>query len=249
MWGQRHDTIAMVDEGDVHCMMIGAAAGKQPSLYQPRFACACGMSFLTTDTRAILWGTTKHRQRMYGYNVALIDLRWQDQTGTSPHLVNKHMDEYLMIKNIKQRQKIQRSPPDHCQADGDNANYGQTHFSMSWGLLTVISCWCRCVEEQRHIHRYQADSDLPAQWREGKINSALMERLPMSIKPSGSPVPDTGDQAMQSVMSQRSPGWIPSDSELEQILCFDTAIGESSVVRIRRVRGHAGGRPQQILHD
>ena len=44
---------ALVDTGDVHCLMIGAAGvGKTAHFLYPNieYACACGMSFLTTET-------------------------------------------------------------------------------------------------------------------------------------------------------------------------------------------------------
>ncbi len=46
---------ALVDTGDVHCLMIGAAGvGKTAHFLYPNieYACACGMSFLTTDTKS-----------------------------------------------------------------------------------------------------------------------------------------------------------------------------------------------------
>ena len=45
---------ALVDTGDVHCLMIGAAGvGKTAHFLYPNieYACACGMSFLTTETK------------------------------------------------------------------------------------------------------------------------------------------------------------------------------------------------------
>lgn len=48
---------ALVDTGDVHCLMIGAAGvGKTAHFLYPNieYACACGMSFLTTDTKGRL---------------------------------------------------------------------------------------------------------------------------------------------------------------------------------------------------
>lgn len=48
------DTTAMVDTGDVHAMMIGAAGvGKTAYWLYPciEYACASGMSFLSTDTK------------------------------------------------------------------------------------------------------------------------------------------------------------------------------------------------------
>ncbi len=61
-------TIGLVDTGDVHCMMIGAAGvGKTAYWLYPNieYACASGMSFMTTDTlngiayRSVINGTQK----------------------------------------------------------------------------------------------------------------------------------------------------------------------------------------------
>ena len=52
----RKQTIAMVDTGDVHAMMIGAAGvGKTAYWLYPNieYACASGMSFLSTDTKGV----------------------------------------------------------------------------------------------------------------------------------------------------------------------------------------------------
>lgn len=46
---------AIVDSGDVHALMIGAAGvGKTAKFLYPNleYCCACGMSFVTTDTKA-----------------------------------------------------------------------------------------------------------------------------------------------------------------------------------------------------
>lgn len=68
---------ALVDTGDVHCLMIGAAGvGKTAHFLYPNieYACACGMSFLTTDTKGDLYrnyaGIAK---KYYGYHTAVID--------------------------------------------------------------------------------------------------------------------------------------------------------------------------------
>lgn len=48
------ETVGLVDTGDVHCMMIGAAGvGKTAYWLYPNieYACACGMSWLCTDTK------------------------------------------------------------------------------------------------------------------------------------------------------------------------------------------------------
>ena len=65
-------TIALVDEGDVHTLLIGAAGvGKTAYFLYPNleFACASGMSFLNTDCKGDVarnYGTIA--KDYYGYN-------------------------------------------------------------------------------------------------------------------------------------------------------------------------------------
>lgn len=50
------ETVAMVDDADVHCMMVGAAGcGKTAYWLYPNleYACASGMSWLCTDTKGV----------------------------------------------------------------------------------------------------------------------------------------------------------------------------------------------------
>ena len=54
--GGKHSTTAMIDTGDVHVLMIGAAGvGKTAFWLYPciEYACASGMSFLSTDTKGV----------------------------------------------------------------------------------------------------------------------------------------------------------------------------------------------------
>ena len=62
---------ALVDTGDVHCLMIGAAGvGKTAHFLYPNieYACACGMSFLTTDTKGDLYRNYAGIAKKEGYN-------------------------------------------------------------------------------------------------------------------------------------------------------------------------------------
>ena len=70
---------ALVDDGDIHCLMIGAAGvGKTANFLYPNieYACASGMSWLCTDTKGDLFrnyaGIAKD---CYGYNISVLDLR------------------------------------------------------------------------------------------------------------------------------------------------------------------------------
>ena len=91
---------AMVDDDDVHTLMIGAAGcGKTAYWLYPNleYACAAGMSFLTTDTKGDLYRNYGNiAKQYYGYDVAIIDLRNPTKSDGNNllHLVNKYMDEY-----------------------------------------------------------------------------------------------------------------------------------------------------------
>lgn len=71
-------TVALVDDGDVHTLMIGAAGvGKTAYFLYPNIelACASGMSFVSTDTKGDVarnYGTIA--KKYYGYNVSVLDL-------------------------------------------------------------------------------------------------------------------------------------------------------------------------------
>ena len=54
--GRKGKVTALVDTGDVHCLMIGASGvGKTAFYLYPNleYACASGMSFLVTDTKGV----------------------------------------------------------------------------------------------------------------------------------------------------------------------------------------------------
>ena len=77
--GKKNELTALVDTDDVHCLMIGASGvGKTAFFLYPNleYACASGMSFLTTDTKGDLYRNYGAIARdHYGYHVAVIDLR------------------------------------------------------------------------------------------------------------------------------------------------------------------------------
>jgi len=238
-------TVAVVDEGDVHAMMIGAAGcGKTAFFLYPNieFACACGMSFLSTDTKGdVARNYGKIARDYYGYNVALIDLRNPTRSDGNNllHLVNKYMDIHLADPaNLAAKAKAEKyakiTAKTIVSADGDNANYGQNAFfyDAAEGLLTAsILLIAEFAEKnQRHIVSvFKLIQDLlaPSGVKGKNQFQLLMEKMPNEHKAkwfAGAAL-NTGDQAMQSVMStalSRLNSFL--DSELEQILCFDTAI-------------------------
>ncbi len=130
---------AMVDDDDVHTLMIGAAGcGKTAFWLYPNleYACAAGMSFLTTDTKGDLYRNYGNiAKQYYGYDVAIIDLRNPTKSDGNNllHLVNKYMDEYKAHpENIALKAKAEKYAKIIAKtlifSDGDAASYGQNAF-------------------------------------------------------------------------------------------------------------------------
>ena len=236
---------AMVDDDDVHTLMIGAAGcGKTAYWLYPNleYACAAGMSFLTTDTKGDLYRNYGNiAKEYYGYDVAIIDLRNPTKSDGNNllHLVNKYMDEYKKHpENIALKAKAEKYAKIIGKtlifSDGDSASYGQNAFfyDAAEGLITSVILLIAefAPPEQRHIVSvFKLIQDLlaPSGIKGKNQFQLLMEKLPPDHKTrwfAGSAL-NTSEQAMASIMStamSRLNAFL--DSELDQILCFDTAI-------------------------
>lgn len=237
---------ALVDTGDIHCLMIGAAGiGKTANFLYPNieYACACGMSFLTTDTKGDLYrnyaGIAK---KYYGYEVAVIDLRnpTRSDGDNMLHLVNTYMDQYLADNNnLSAKAKAEKYAKITAKTiissgGGDAAGYGQNAFfyDAAEGILTAVILIIAeyCPKEKRHIvsvFKLIQDLMAPSKVKGKNQFQLLMAKLPDTHKAkwfAGAAL-NTAEQSMQSVLStalSRLNTFL--DSELEQILCFDTAI-------------------------
>ncbi len=99
----------MIDTGDVHALMIGAAGvGKTAYWLYPciEYACASGMSWLSTDTKGDIMRNYGQIAKDYGYHVSVIDLRNPTmQTSLLLWAANKAVSDlssfYRTIKQIK----------------------------------------------------------------------------------------------------------------------------------------------------
>ena len=143
-------TVTLVDEGDVHTLLIGAAGvGKTAFFLYPNleFACASGMSFLQTDTKGdVFRNYGMIAKKYYGYNVSVLDLRNPTRSDENNilHLVNKYMDIYLSDKrNLSAKAKAEKyakiTAKTHCNALStiSPANTVQTLFST----MRRRVCW------------------------------------------------------------------------------------------------------------
>ena len=242
---QKNKVTAYIDESDVHMLMIGAAGvGKTANFLYPNleYACAAGMSFLTTDTKGDLFRTYGSiAEQYYGYHIAVIDLRnpTRSHGNNLLHLVNKYMDLYQAEpENLAYKAKSEKYAKIIAKtvinSMGGDTDYGQNAFfyDAAEGLLTasILLIAELCPPEKRHIISvFKIVQDLigPSGIKGKSQFQVLIEKLPAEHKArwlAGAAL-YTSDQAMASVLStvlSRLNAFL--DSELEQILCFDTAI-------------------------
>lgn len=238
-------TTALVDTGDVHEVMVGAAGiGKTAYwLYSCiEYACATGMSFLSTDTKGDVvrnYGTIA--EKYYGYNVSVIDLRNPTRSNGNNllHLVNKYIDLYKenpdkLVYKSKSEKYAKIIAKTIILSGMDAGSFGQNayFYDAAEGLLTatilLVSEFCK--PEERHIVSvFKIIQELLAPSNKKGKNQfqQLMELLPDTHKAkwfAGAAL-NTAEQSMASVMStalSRLNSFL--DSELEQILCFESDI-------------------------
>ena len=239
-----NETLALVDSGDVHCMMIGAAGvGKTAFWLYPNieYACATGMSFMTTDTKGdIMRNYGSIAEKYYGYRISVIDLRnpMRSHGNNLLHLVNKYMDLYAGTNEVQYKAKAEKYAKIISKtiilSGMEGGNFGQNayFYDAAEGLLTasilLVSEFCKPAE--RHIVSvFKIIQELlaPGKGRNRNQFQQLMEKLPADHKAkwfAGAAL-NTAEQSMSSVMStalSRLNAFL--DSELETILCNDTEI-------------------------
>lgn len=250
--GKKNAVTALVDSDDIHCLMIGASGvGKTAFFLYPNmeYACASGMSFLALDTKGDLarnYGAVALKH--YGYRVAVIDLR--NPTRSDGYnlltLINRYMDICRdQPTNLAARAKAEKYAKILAKTiinpEGDSSNYGQNAFfyDSAEGLLTAVVLLLaeylpptkEHPQERRHIvsvFKLVQDLLAPSKTAKGKNGfQVLMDSLPDTHKArwfAGAAL-NSADQAMASAMStvlSRLNAFL--DSELEQVLCFDSAI-------------------------
>ena len=238
------NTTAMIDTGDVHALMIGAAGvGKTAYWLYPcvEYACASGMSWLSTDTKGDIMRNYGQIAKDYGYHVSVIGLRNPTKSNGNNllHLVNKYMDLYKkhpdkLVYKARCEKYAKIISKTIILSGMDAASFGQNayFYDAAEGLLTATILLVAefCKPEQRHIVSvFKIIQELLApSGKKGKNQfQQLMELLPNDHKAkwfAGAAL-NTAEQSMASVMStalSRLNAFL--DSELEQILCFDTEI-------------------------
>ena len=242
-------------------MIGASGVGKTAFFLYPNleFSCASGMSFLALDTKGDLarnYGTIA--TECYGYQVAVIDLR--NPTRSDGYnflaLINRYMD--IVAKepgNVAARAKAEKYTKVLANTiinpDGDASNRGQNayFYESAEGLLSsAILLLAEFlppkeidgeVRERRHIVSvFKLVQDLlePGTGiNKGKNQfQILMDKLPPEHKArwfAGAAL-TTSEQAMASVLStvlSRLNTFL--DSELEQVLCFESSIDAETFAR------------------
>lgn len=241
----KKQTLGLVDTGDVHCMMIGAAGvGKTAFWLYPNieYACASGMSFMSTDTKGdIMRNYGSIASKYYGYNISVIDLRnpMRSHGNNLLHLVNKYMDLYAehpdtLAYKAKAEKYAKIISKTIILSGMDAGSFGQNayFYDAAEGVLTATILLVAefCKPEERHIVSvFKIIQELlaPGNTRQRNQFQSLMEMLPPEHKAkwfAGAAL-NTSEQSMSSVMStalSRLNAFL--DSELETILCNDTEI-------------------------
>ena len=249
--GRKNHLKALVDSDDIHCLMIGASGvGKTAFFLYPNleYACASGMSFLALDTKGDLarnYGTIAEKN--YGYNVSVIDLRNPTHSDGNNllTLINRYMDiAREQPDNLAARAKAEKYAKILAKTivnpGGEEGNYGQNAFfyDAAEGLLTAVILLLseflppskeNPVERRHIVSVFKLVQDLlePSGCGGKSHFQLLMQKLPSEHKArwfAGAAL-NTAEQAMASVMStvlSRLNAFL--DSELEQVICFDSSI-------------------------
>ena len=114
------NTTAMVDTGDVHALMIGAAGvGKTAYWLYPciEYACASGMSFLSTDTKGDIMRNYGQIAKDYGYHISVYSV--PDQGNRRVEYAEK---KEIMDKIVEKYRPDLLHPP--MPSDDDGGAYG-----------------------------------------------------------------------------------------------------------------------------
>ena len=249
--GRKNHVTALVDSDDIHCLMIGASGvGKTAFFLYPNleYACASGMSYLALDTKGDLarnYGAVA--SKYYGYQVSVIDLRNPTRSDGNNllTLINRYMDlarEHSDSLTYKARAEkytkiLAKSivNPEGESSRGENAYFYESAESLLAAVILLLSEYLPPAEgepEMRHIVSvFKLVQDLlavdPRSRDQRNGFQILMDRLPENHRAymlAGAAL-TASDQAMASVMStvlSRLNSFL--DTELEQVLCFDSAI-------------------------
>lgn len=246
---------AIVDTSDSHTLLISTTGGGKTTCFlypNMEYACACGLSFLSTDTKGdIPLNYAGISEKYYGYTPYVIDLRYPAHShgNNMLHLVNKYNDLYEATENITYKARAERYAKITARtivhmkgfADGgQNAFFYDAAEGLIASMILLVSELCddkerhivsvfKLIQELLEIDPSTVIKAAPGQTPPKPKNyfEQLMQFLPSDHKAkwlSGAAL-SSPTQSMASVMSTAMSRLLSFiDSELEQIICFNSDV-------------------------
>jgi type IV secretion system protein VirD4 len=245
---------ARIDTSDSHTMLISTTGGGKTTFFlypNIEITCACGFSFLATDTKGdVFRDYAGIAQKYYGYTPYVIDLRNPTRSNgfNMLHLVNKYMDQFKVTGSITDKARAERyakiTAKTIVRMEGfDGGGQNAFFYDAAEGLIasTILLVSEFCGKGERHIvsvfkivqELLQTKTPIPT--KSDKENNVkpkneyqkLIELLPSEHKArwlAGAAL-NTAESSMHSVMSTAMSRLLSFiDSELEQILCFESDV-------------------------
>ena len=233
---------AWVDSGDSHAMMIASPGGGKTAYFlypNIEYAMACGISFVTLDTKGDLYrNMASIGEKYYGYHTVVYDFRkpMESDTYNLMSLVNKYMDRYQSTGSVDDKARAEKQArmiaKSIITSGVDMTNMGANSFFYDTAESLLTSTIMILSEYgdpgTRHISSAHKLIDaVTIKEEKGKPNlySQMLAALPPHHKATmlaGSVANATEQTASSIVSTAHSRLNELIDSELEQMICFDT---------------------------
>ncbi|MGX8700923.1 type IV secretory system conjugative DNA transfer family protein [Caproiciproducens sp.] len=250
----RGDVRARIDNSDSHTLILSTTGGRKTTgfLYPNlEFTCACGCSFLATDTKGdVFRDYAGIAQKYYHYIPYIIDLRNPTRSHgfNLLHLVNKYTDLFKKTGDITYKARAERyakiTAKTIVRMEGfDGGGQNAYFYDAAEGLIasTILLVAEFCGYGERHIvsvfkivqellqtkTQPSTQSDKANNVKLKNEYQRLIELLPAEHKArwlAGAAL-NTAESSMHSVMSTAMSRLLSFiDSELEQVLCLDSDV-------------------------
>lgn len=241
---------ARVDTSDSHTLILSSSGGGKTTFFlypNLEYSCATGMSFLVTDTKGdVFRDYATIAEKYYGYKTHIIDLRRPMNSGAynMVHLVNKYYDLYRTTGNTSYQAKAERYAKITAKTivrlkgfdgGGQNAFFYDAAEGLIASVILIVAEFCE--PKERHIvsvfkivqELMKPDPAYPVKKEEFPITylQTLMNLLPADHKAKwlAGAAQNSPPEAMASVLSTAMSRLLSFiDSELEQIVCFDSDV-------------------------
>lgn len=253
--GNNKNPKARIDPTDSHSLVISTPGGGKTTFFMYpniEYACACGLSFLSTDTKGdVFRDYAGISEKHYGYNPYVIDLRNPAKSHgyNMLHLINKYMDLYKSTGNISYKARAEKYAKITAKTivftkgfsdGGQNAFFYDAAEGVIAAVILLVAELCQ--PNERHIvsvfklvqELLEFDPEtVPQNKQETEVKKPkryfeqLMATLPSEHKAkwlAGSALNSPG-QSMTSVMSTAMSRLLSFiDTDLEQIICFNSDV-------------------------